>query len=197
MLIAYVAFALGASKRNPSFRSVAADGFATFLVMLASCLGGLCLPHERFGDNARTSLHVDARGEIDSAEFWTFNFFRMHAQKSWAKDLANTKKGWITKEPVMAKLPLAEVMTFCLDPSHPMALKDQVTSKLFTLLTHLAYVLDEAVPRIRNSVDSLPSGTAGKVTCKRRSGNNCILVEGLANKVWSGEDGATSHCIRF
>ncbi|CAE7280425.1 ANKRD50 [Symbiodinium sp. CCMP2592] len=191
MLIAYVAFALGASKRNPSVRCFAADGFATFLVMLASCLGGLCLPHERFGDNARTSLHVDARGEIDSEEFWTFDFFRLHAQASWAKDLASTTKKWITKEPVMARLPLAQVLAFCLDPSHPMALKNEVTSKVYTLLTHLAYVLDDAVPRIRNSVDALPSGTAGKVTCKRRSGNNCTLVEGLANKVWSGEDGVT------
>ena len=191
MLMAYTMFAIHNSYRNAAVRAKAVEGLASIVSLMASCLGGFQLQHKRFGDESSCILRVDTTGNIDALSFWTPGFFRQHVYRLWAADFALDNKTWITHEPGMGKIPFAEVLAFCLDPSHKPAFKQLVTSGVLTLLTYLAHELDEAVPRIRHDAEAMPSTAAAKNTAKRAR-KTATLLESVANTVWSGQDTSTS-----
>ena len=188
MVMAYVLFALGSKNRTIASKVPTSEALAGLVTLFASTLGGFKLPHMRLGDGQSIVLEVDAAGHIEGSEFWTPQFYRRLVQVHWQRDVANEKKKWLKSSTGNASVPLVEILCFCLDAQRTAAFQRESKPDVLSLMTHVAHLLDQDIGKIRVDMEEIPAGHFGKNKRRLRM-HSSVLVETLANRIWSGEDG--------
>ena len=194
MLVAFVLFSVNTKNRSLASRAYASEAFAGLVSLLASTLGGFQIGHCKFGSDEVTMLCVDSAGNVQGWEFWAPQFYQRFAHGQWLRDLKNEQKTWLKSATGLAKLPLVEVLTFCLDTQHRTEFQDLVKHEILNVLTELADVLDREVLRLRADLEQIPAASTSKNSAKMRM-RSTVLVEQVSNSIWAGQDTCLHVCF--
>lgn len=198
MLVAYIGFCVGNSRRNPAERTTACSALTALLSRLCS-QSSVVLHHRRLGDEMSIQVQMGPDGCVQANQLWTRECFQTCIQPMWNKDQQDNGKPWITSIIRMeSRVPLSEVFAFWLDPRPGTRLPhDQSpTGRMFmanalTLLSQVAHYLNSFASNL--TVGCIPENYTRKKAftltwqCKRV----------IAEMCWSQRDSGTRALERY
>lgn len=187
-VFATLAYLCNHSHRTDLDRECAWSGLSKMVVLLQLCIGQFTLAHTKCGiQNAQPQeMAVDARGRVETKDFFTLDFWRMTAKNLWNTDLKNYHKPWVNAPCYFqqnCKICLVDALMFLLDPQHPKQFTDLAMPRAFELMTQLAHYIDENVEGMSSETSGFDSGTKRR---RMTSTAATALAESVAQKLWDG-----------
>lgn len=167
-------------------RAASCTGFGKLITFIASSTDGFNLSHHPFGSQTEIDLTVDNVGFVDASQFWSPEFWQSEVQGLWERDFQHEGKTWVDSADGIGRVPLSSLLSFALDPQHPANLTQQLASRVYNLITEIAYILDSSVDLLGRERTELKVSTV-KSKHRHRKILCSVYAERAVNKLWSGE----------
>ena len=197
-VVAYMTFCTSHGNRKIKDRAHSCTAFKLLLERLVSVRGCLSLTWQHLAtaragrgpwmrvEGAWQTLRVGTDLALDvaqlcSPEILTLDLKGGDITTQWHHDRGMAGKTWVQGEIGSPKL--REWICFCRDPQHPQSLKDLLQPGGLSLLSQLAYVLDESIQ------DLGPAAGMQMSMSKRQPA--AVQLESkrqIAERLWNGED---------
>ncbi|CAE7613287.1 unnamed protein product [Symbiodinium natans] len=182
-------YAISEAERNLADRTAACNALRNLVMKLLSCIGSLELSWPTVGLEGGSHWTFVAVGldlVVDCSTLWTTEFEETHVQDAWLSDLRNASKPWVRTP--LTNATLDQLLCFALDPMHQRGLKSSLRPGALTVLSQIAFVLDDAVTAMAGSNERPPRSSF----YKKFTALALMEKRDIANRMFNGEDSGCS-----